>query len=258
MSDAVHSHLDATSRSHGGPLAASQTKARRRALPSISITGLVLLLITVLAGIDVLRFSDYVTNLAPASTVKADGIVALTGGAARIDGALALLAEGRGERLLISGVNPAVGRRDIARAVQRTFRSAFDRTVDLGHVARDTIGNADEAKAWAQKHDFHSLIIVTSNYHMPRSMVELAGAMPGMTLIPYPIANSTLDMKRWWRQTASTKLFLAEYLKYTLARIRLVVESPFKAAGIGEVHAAAGEESGLTPFLDAEAGSSAC
>lgn len=189
----------------------------------VALCALVLLAVT---GFDFVRFSQGVANLGAPPDIRAQGIVALTGGAARIDGALALLADGRAERLLISGVNPAVGRRQLATTVVSRPSAALDPSVDLGHAARDTIGNADEARTWAKKHGFRSLIVVTSDYHMPRSMAELSGAMPDVELIAYPVSNPQLDMNRWWRHAASVKLLMAEYVKYTLARARLALESP--------------------------------
>lgn len=231
MTDALRPPMDLGSRRSGtdqtaGP--ASRHAARQRA-PLFSGRFLVfaVVFLAALTLFDFIRFSDGVARLAPPTGIKAEGIVALTGGAARIDGALALLADGRGERLLISGVNPAVGRREIARRTAGDQTRIFEGDVDLGHAARDTIGNADEARDWARKNGFRSLIIVTSDYHMPRSMIELAGAMPDIALIPYPVSNPQLDMARWWRHTASLKLLMAEYVKYTLARARLAVESPW-------------------------------
>lgn len=191
------------------------------------ITVLLLLAITgSIAGIDFARFAQQVANVGPPTDATAEGIVVLTGGTARIGGALALLRDNRAEKLLISGVNPAVGRHDIARAVESAYRAVLDQRVDLGHAARDTIGNADETRAWVEKKGIHSLIIVTSDYHMPRSMVELGRAMPDVQLIPYPVSNKQLEMGRWWRHATSVKLLLREYLKYTLARARLAFETP--------------------------------
>ena len=53
-----------------------------------------------------LGFVLFVSNLpvAPQSLPRADGIVALTGGGERLDTAVALLENGVGKRLLISGV----------------------------------------------------------------------------------------------------------------------------------------------------------
>lgn len=228
MSDAAQTDPDIGRRNFAG--ASSRGRSRmpqpapgRRPL----ITVLLLLAIAgSLAGIDFARFARQVASTIPPTDVTAEGIVALTGGTARIDGALALLKDNRAEKLLISGVNPAVGRQDIARAVERAESAVLDQRVDLGHAARDTIGNADETRAWVEKMGIHSLIIVTSDYHMPRSMVELGRAMPDVQLIPYPVSNKQLEMDRWWRHAASVKLLLREYLKYTLARARLAFETP--------------------------------
>jgi uncharacterized SAM-binding protein YcdF (DUF218 family) len=202
-------------------------------------TGGLLLALMIVAGIgiDFARFARQVSNFGEPGDVRAEGIVALTGGTARIDGALALLADNRADRLLISGVNPAVGRRDIATTVEASYRTSLDQRVELGHLARDTIGNADEARAWVERRGLHSLIVVTSDYHMPRSMAELQAAMPEVELIPYPVKNRQLDMDRWWRHPNSVKLLLGEYVKYTVARARLALQ-PARGAG-GEESTAA-------------------
>lgn len=229
MSDAIPSDLDAlraVRRTSPAPARrASGTTPKRPLRRLVSYFLAFLLVVAVVITVDFLRFLSQVDDTPPADP-RAEGIVALTGGSARIDGALALLEANRADRLLISGVNPSVGRREIASTVENRSREALDPRVDLGHVARDTIGNADEAKSWADAHRFHSLIVVTSDYHMPRSMVELGSAMPSVELIPYPVTNPQLEMDRWWRHATSVRLLLAEYVKYTLARARLVLGSP--------------------------------
>ena len=56
-------------------------------------------------------FATHVSGLAtPENPGRADAIIVLTGGQSRIDAALDLLKSGKGERLLISGVNPVAGR----------------------------------------------------------------------------------------------------------------------------------------------------
>lgn len=230
MSDAIPSRIEmARPAFRTGAVAPAPRRAVRRRSPLRRfVSSFLLLVLVVLLAIaaDFARFALLVGGSERPADPRAEGIVALTGGAARIDGALTLLSANRAARLLISGVNPSVGRREIASTLDPDARGSLDTRVDLGHAARDTIGNADEARAWAEDHKYRSLIVVTSDYHMPRSMVELASAMPDVELIAYPIRNPQLEMERWWRHANSARLLLAEYLKYTLARARLVFESP--------------------------------
>ncbi len=176
--------------------------------------------------------SSIVGTTAPADP-RAQGIVVLTGGAARIDGALRLLAEGRAERLLISGVNPTVSLHELAGTIDQNLEMALACCVDLGRDARDTIGNAAEARDWAKSKGFDSLIVVTSDYHMPRSMAELAEAMPGTALIPYPVSNPELHLADWWNNATAFGLLVREYGKYLLAAARVKIAGPAASASGG-------------------------
>ena len=84
---------------------------------------------------------------------RADGIVAMTGGAQRIGDAIDLLAQGYAKRLLISGVNEKTSREEIAR-LNPGQRRLFDCCVDLDYRARNTIGNAIETRRWAERNRF--------------------------------------------------------------------------------------------------------
>ena len=108
---------------------------------------------------------------------KADGIVVLTGGSSRVSDAMELLAAGYGRRLLISGVHPTSTASDISRTLPEN-QSFMHCCVDLDRTAVSTRGNAAEARRWAEGRGFRSLIVVTSNYHMPRALVEFSHAMP--------------------------------------------------------------------------------
>ena len=103
---------------------------------------------------------------------SADGIVALTGGASRIADAIELLASGRGQRLLISGANPATNSQEISR-LNPEFRRWVRCCVDFDRSV-NTLGNAIEIKRWTENRGFRSLIVVTSNYHMPRALAEIS------------------------------------------------------------------------------------
>lgn len=156
----------------------------------------------------------------------ADAIVALTGGAERIDEAIDLLAAGRARRLLISGVNAATSPEELRRRLPGRD-NLFACCIDLDYRAQNTIGNVLEARRWVDRHHFRSLIVVTSSYHMPRTLLEAGRTLPGVTLVPHVVVAGGADLERWWRDPALAKLLLTEYLKYLAARARPKVESLF-------------------------------
>ena len=155
---------------------------------------------------------------------KADGIVVLTGAAARIPDAIELLADERGKRLLITGVYRATSSREIAR-ITPLYSKYFACCIDLDRSALNTFGNALQARRWARKHNFNSLIIVTSNWHMPRAMAELEHQLPDVKLIAYPVISEKLKDDPWLSNVATARLLLAEYLKYLLVLARMHVDS---------------------------------
>jgi uncharacterized SAM-binding protein YcdF (DUF218 family) len=162
-----------------------------------------------------------VTDAPPARNT--DGIVVLTGAALRINDALDLLASGRGKRLLITGVNPATRPVEISRLVPEHGRW-FACCVDLDHSATNTIGNAVETRRWTEARKFRSLTVVTSNFHMPRAMAELAHQLPGVTLVPFPVVSERVKVDAWWSSPSTARLLFWEYLKYIVARARIPLE----------------------------------
>jgi uncharacterized SAM-binding protein YcdF (DUF218 family) len=154
---------------------------------------------------------------------NADGIVVLTGGASRIADAIELLAAGRGRRLLITGVHRTTSTSEIARLMP-VYRRKIDCCVDLDHSAVNTLGNAVETRSWVDRNNFRSLIVVTSNYHMPRAMVELAHQLPNVDLIPYSVVSEKLRAEPWWSSQTTARLLLLEYVKCIVAVIRIALE----------------------------------
>jgi uncharacterized SAM-binding protein YcdF (DUF218 family) len=173
-----------------------------------------------------LGFAWFVLNI-PSEEVtldrKADGIVVLTGAAARIPDAIELLAAERGKRLLISGVHRDTRAREIARLMP-LYSKYFTCCIDLDRSALNTFGNALEAKRWARDHNFNSLIVVTSNWHMPRAMAELEHQLPDVTLIAFPVISPKLKDDPWWSNLDSARLLFSEYLKYLFALTRMRID----------------------------------
>jgi uncharacterized SAM-binding protein YcdF (DUF218 family) len=172
-------------------------------------------------------FVGFISQLRGAETRPsrtADGIVVLTGGSSRVSDAMELLADGYGRRLLISGVHPTSGASDISRSLTDN-QSLMGCCVDLDRSAINTRSNAAETRRWARERGFKSLIVVTSNYHMPRAIVELSYAMPEITLIPYAVVGDKWRDEPWWTSGATMRLLLSEYVKYVAAEVRVRLAS---------------------------------
>jgi uncharacterized SAM-binding protein YcdF (DUF218 family) len=155
---------------------------------------------------------------------RADGIVALTGGSLeRLSTGVRLLEEGKGERLLISGVNRIVTDEELLDAALNVDPRLADCCIDLGRGAEDTLGNAAETAAWAREYNYRRLILVTDDYHMPRSHAELSLALPEVEIVPYPVRTRWTAPALWRSDLGAASRIGAEYVKYLVIRGREAV-----------------------------------
>lgn len=178
-----------------------------------------------------LAFSSLVNGNGSDDIRSGDAIVVLTGGDARIPEAVKLLSQGKGHRLLISGVNPVTTRSELVSLAPNSKRW-FRCCIDVGQEARDTIGNAAETKAWVKQRGFKSLVVVTATYHMPRSLAELRRALPDVDFIPYPVRPRNLHLEEWWSHQGSLQLLAMEYMKFVPALGRCVLAEYGRGRGI--------------------------
>ncbi|WP_420434074.1 YdcF family protein [Hyphobacterium sp.] len=198
--------------------------ARRRADTGSWFSGLAFLIVFgVLAGFA--GYAGHVSALDPPARLEADGIIALTGGEGRLQRAVSLLEDGAGRRLLVSGVNPSVTA-EALRSTADIDPALFACCIDLGREATDTVGNAREALEWAEAHAFDRIIVVTSDYHIPRSILELRAVMPDRVLIAFPVASP-----RPWHNATAARRWVLEYLKFAAVFMREMMRGAFSGDG---------------------------
>ena len=174
--------------------------------PAWALLGVFTAAVIWLAGFTV--FEHDARRVAPPPPVS-DGIVALTGGADRIEAALRLYADGRAPRLLVSGVGHGA---DLAEVLHRlpVDPASLANQITLGRAATDTVGNAAETASWARQNDLHTIIVVTAGYHMARALREIGRELPDVELRPFPVRPPAL---RSGDDLATLRLLAAEYNK---------------------------------------------
>lgn len=187
-----------------------------------------LIIVALIWAVGLLAFGARVERSTPAEEPPvSDAVVALTGASTlRLEAAVKLLENGKGRRLLVSGVNKLATRKDI-KSVTKAQKPIYDCCVDLDYTAADTAGNAEQIADWARSKGYRSLIVVTADYHMPRAMLEIRAALPGVKLTAYPVATETLDASRWWADGVQARRMTIEYCKYLAILARESVRSLF-------------------------------
>ncbi len=205
-----------------GPLAGTRPGAPRRRgrlRRFLRLGGLVFVLVLALFVGGFLYFANMVGSMLPPEGIKADGIVVLTGGSQRLKLALDLLGKGMGQRLLISGVHQSTTPQQLRR-LTRSSSAMFNCCVDMGYEALDTIGNAQETVGWISEHGYRRVLVVTNNYHMPRSLIELRRADPQTEFIAYPVINSNLKTRNWLADRNTLRILISEYVKIIATGLR--------------------------------------
>jgi uncharacterized SAM-binding protein YcdF (DUF218 family) len=202
-------------------------RASLSATPRRAITGVlgICLLVILAAGGTGFAWFVHLAGQAGRWPAHADGIVALTGGAERVETALRLLAEHRADRLLLSGIGGGAALAELA------DRAGVDPVplashVTLGRSATTTRGNAQETAVWARANAIHSLLVVTASYHMPRALAELGRALPDVTLYAVPVRSA----ERPGHPAVPLRLIAEEYVKYIATWVGLTAVIPPREA----------------------------
>lgn len=145
----------------------------------------------------------------PEINKKFDAIVVLTGAKGRIETGIKLLSAKKAGRLFISGVGKNAVLKDLVQHFELFTPEQMEllkHSITLGHEANSTEENAIETSRWLNQNDYKDIILVTSNYHMPRSLYLFNSLIPNISITPYPLVKNSISLK----------LALLEYNKYLL------------------------------------------
>jgi len=187
-------------------------------LASLVMYSLRVLIISILAGslwlIGLILFTRMIPS-APLDTIsRTGGIAIFTGGKTRLNVALELFQQEKGQYLLVSGVNPD------STLHERVNQMPNKSYITLGYDALDTFGNAEETAGWVALHHIKTVRLITSNYHMPRSLFELRYLLPTVKIIPHPVVGKSFLKPKWWLDLSTLCLVVQEYNKFLFALIR--------------------------------------
>ena len=155
-------------------------------------------------------FCLYACSFRPDPHEQTDAIIVLTGGNERVQTALNLLQEKYADHLLISGVHKDVTLADLASSVPPELMP----NITLGYRAKDTRGHAAEIADWIRRHAVRRVLLVTSFYHMPRSIFEVSHKNPELQIMPLPVFPRSFGDSVDWIRTRYAWLLFVEYHKF--------------------------------------------
>jgi len=151
---------------------------------------------------EVKKFENSVTNIN-----NIDGIVVLTGDQFRIAKGIELLKRNPNKKLLISGVNKNINPVDIMKEFPNS-KNFFQCCIDIGKDAKNTFENIIETFEWMKSNEFTSIIIVTSDYHLPRVKLEINRFIDNQQIFYEAVKTDESD------SILRLKKVTLEYIKY--------------------------------------------
>ena len=148
------------------------------------------------------------------------GIV-VTGARGRIMQGLITLHERRVKKLFISGVNEKITNDQLFSStgtpLGKTLYQNHKNKIHIGREARSTRGNALELKQYLKKdRKKKTLLLITSNYHMPRAYHEFSRALPDYDIKTEAVFSPQFPAQ-WWKHEQSAKLLISEYHKFVIS-----------------------------------------
>lgn len=183
------------------------------------------LVLALLWLIGILRFVTLIPTDSPQDYGFTDGVAVLTGGSKRVIEGMIIIQQQLARTMLISGVG---GGADIEQLTSNldlhsAELSALKPFITLDYESVNTQGNALAIRQWVDEKQLQHIRLITSNYHMPRAMLELRQHLPYLPVTEHPVFTSAFRLDDWWMHSNSALLLLSEYHKWLYAGARYIM-----------------------------------
>ena len=181
----------------------------------------------ILLFIQLNNFKDNILSFEKHHNKESSNIVILTGGTNRIKDGLKIIEGFRKEnknnyKILVSGTGTGFTKNSLKKKLGPNFNPKLIQCcIDLDSVSKNTFTNASETFKWTKKNDIKEFILITSNYHMPRAILEFENIMPNLKIYTYTITPDRHEIENWLSSYQTFGLVFTEYCKYIVANLRI-------------------------------------
>ena len=177
--------------------------------------------------IELNNFKENILSFTKYNNKKSPNIVILTGGTNRIKDGLKIIEDfknlkNNNYKILVSGTGMGFTKSSLKKKLGPNFNSKLIQCcIDLDGVSKNTLTNASETFKWTSKNDIKEFILITSNYHMPRAILEFKNVMPNLKIYTYAITPKKHDIENWLSSYQTFSLVFTEYCKFIIASLRI-------------------------------------
>ena len=172
-------------------------------------------------------FKEKVLSFQKYNNTKSSNIVILTGGTNRIKDGLNIInhfdkSKRNNFKILVSGTGKGFSKNSLIKQIGPNFNpKLIECCIYLDSVSKNTLTNAIETSKWANRNDLKEFILITSNYHMPRAILEFKNVMPNHKIYTFPITPRKHNIKEWMRSYETFSLIFKEFCKYIVSNLRI-------------------------------------
>ena len=177
--------------------------------------------------IELNNFKKNILSLTKYNNIENPNIVILTGGANRIKDGLKIIedlekSENNNYKILVSGTGIGFTKNSLKNTLGSNFNPHLIQCcIDLDGVSKNTFTNALETFKWTNKNNIKEFILITSNYHMPRAILEFKNIMPKLKIYTYAIIPKKHNIENWLNSYETFHLIFTEFCKYIFASLRI-------------------------------------